>query len=42
MKKSTTGSLTLEQAKELLRNPPKDLDPNIKDLLNTMREAGVK
>lgn len=41
-RKSTTGSLTLEQAKQLLRNPPKDLSADVKDLLDTMRKAGVK
>ena len=42
MKKSLIGSLTLEQAKKLLRNPPKDLHPFVKDLLDTMRKAGMK
>lgn len=41
-KKNITGSLTLKQAKKFLRNPPKNLDPNIKDLLDTMRKAGIK
>lgn len=36
---NTTGSLTLKQAKELLKNPPENLHADIKDLLDTMRKV---